>query len=365
MLAQSHLGERPPSPGWRLGLVAHVVRFRAACYLLAALAALEVVVRLQAPRWRAHDPVFYRERLAACRRGRWDLVVVGGSPVMSGIDVGVLDGLRWQGRALAKSFNLGLPLATTAEVWHAVEHGLARPPRLLVYGIAATDLNGSRREPNGPRHLMTAGDVVRWAHTRPDQVGWGLWNHVAERVASLWALSYYRGGIRLWAADRIGARWPGLCPEAVAEARLNLARTALLDSPRGFAPPAPAPASLRLDWIKASGQPVPRFPFLDGYQVGPYLPYLDRLLDWGQRQGVQVVLVNMPVTADLEARFPEVFTTYRAALTEAAGTHGVRVLWPTRAEVGLTDAHFSDLIHLNADGMTRFSAWLRGALERL
>ena len=76
----------------------------------------------------------YRERLVRCREGRWDLLVVGGSPAMCGIDPAVLTGTPWRGEQLKTTFNLGLPLATAAEIWLAAEHGPRVPPKLLVMG---------------------------------------------------------------------------------------------------------------------------------------------------------------------------------------------------------------------------------------
>lgn len=338
---------------------------RVALCALAALVVVNVVVRITAPRWRAYDPVFYRDRVDACRSGEWDLVVAGGSPTMAGIDVTALAGVRWRGQQLGRCFNLGLPLATAAEVCLAVEHGVTRPPRLLLYGIAATDLNSSRLEAGGPRYLMSARDVARWVRTRPDAVPWGLWNYTAERFAGLWSLLYYREGIRLWAADRLGSRWPSLCPEAVARARLNLFYSAVLHSEHGVAATKPVPPSLRLDCFKAAGQPLPPFLFLDDYRLDGYLPYLQRLLDWGQQRNVPVLLVNLPASADLERLYPREFAAYRATLMQVSAARGVRVLWPTREEAGLSDADFADRIHLNADGMAKLSAWLRRAIEKL
>src|SRR5207244_3120537 len=101
-----------------------------------------------------------------------DLVIVGGSPTMCGIDPALLVGTPWRCAPVRSAYNLGLPLGTTAEVCHAVEHGLAAAPRLLVYGATATDFNDNRVEPNGARQLMTAADAVRWAAARPGDAGW-------------------------------------------------------------------------------------------------------------------------------------------------------------------------------------------------
>jgi hypothetical protein len=89
-----------------------------------------------------------------------------------------------------------------------------------------------------------------------------------------------------------------------------------------------------------------------------------RLIDWARQHSTDIVLVDMPVSADLdEIRSPEVFARYRQALAEVERVEGVRVLRASRAAVGLGDEDFGDLIHLNARGSARFSAWLRRQLE--
>src|SRR5207248_1373500 len=98
--------------------------------------------------WQAYSPDDYAERVENCRRQAPDLVVIGGSPVSEGVDPALLGGLRWRGHVITHPYNLGLPGATTLEVWHAVEHGLATRSQLLVYGITASDLNDGRMEPH-------------------------------------------------------------------------------------------------------------------------------------------------------------------------------------------------------------------------
>jgi lysophospholipase L1-like esterase len=76
------------------------------------------------------------------------------------------------------------------------------------------------------------------------------------------------------------------------------------------------------------------------------------------------VLFDVPVPADLDGRlYPREYAAYRAALAAVARDHGVPLLYATRETVGLTDADFADMIHLNSDGAARLSAWLRARLE--
>ncbi len=348
-----------PPPAWR--------RLRVLLWFIAGLAALDLAVAAQTRRWEAYDPHPYRERLARCREHPWDLVVVGGSPTMCGVDPAVLAGVPWRGAPLATAFNLGLPLGTTTEVCLAVEHALPTPPRLLVYGVTATDLNDARVEPSGPRQIMSAADVARWAATRPASAEWCVRHFLLERASRLWQLNHYRNGIRLWVADRAERLWPGACPDAAAEARKGLAHTAAMRRGWGYSPPSPVTPADRLDALKAAGRMSDYFPFLEGYRIGGgHRAYLLRLLDWAERRRVPVVLLDLPVPADLEERlYPQAFAAYRRVLGEVAQSRRVPILPATRAAVGLSDAEFSDLIHLNGNGAARLSAWLRAAIAEL
>jgi hypothetical protein len=315
-------------------------------YVALGLAAVDALVARFADVWRAYEEHPYREKLRACRAQPWDLVIVGGSPAAYALDPAVLAGLRWQGQPLDRVFNLGLMLGTTAEVYHATLRGLPTPPRLLLYGIAASDLNDDRVEPNGPRKLMNLGDAVRWCWQRPAFAGWCVRHFLDERCARLWKLYYYRCGISGWVADEAERIWSGQPPAA----------------------PRPPPLVVKvdptecLDQLRAAGKVKDDFPFLENYRIGAYLTYLHRLLDWGQQHGVPVVLVDLPVPADLEHRCPEPFVAYRAVLADLERTRGVPILRASREAVGLTDAHFADLIHLNLWGKARLSAWVRQRL---
>src|SRR5262245_14072515 len=99
----------PTESRWRR-LWRRLVRYRVLVYLLLLLFAADWLVASRAAVWRAYNPVFYRDRLDVCRARTWDVVVVGGSPVMYGIDADVLAGVRYRREVLEGAFNLGLPL---------------------------------------------------------------------------------------------------------------------------------------------------------------------------------------------------------------------------------------------------------------
>lgn len=340
-------------------------RLRVVVYFVAGLLAVEGAVASQRGLWRSYDPDEYREKPRGCRQQPRDLVLIGGSPVCEGLDPAILQGAPWRSQPIANVYNLGLSGATTSEVWHAVAHGLAAPPRLLVYGITASDLNDGRDEPHGPRVLMTAADVATWARERPGAAEWCCRQYLRGRLNRAWNLFHFRNGIRLWAADQIEQLWPGACPEAAAEARDGLRYAAALRGDNGFAP-RPDFRDGSLVHMRSVGKLPTRFPFLEKYQLGGHLRYLHRLLDWADDHDTAVVLVDMPVSAELEEdRFPAAFAAYRAALAQVSQARGVPVLTASRGAVGLTDEDFADLIHLNASGSAKLSHWLRRELPEV
>jgi hypothetical protein len=345
--------------GWTRGRCCRLV-----AYVVLGLAALDVTIGWFDATWACYDPNEYRERLEHCRGQAWDLVLIGGSPMAEGMDPAHLSGLSWHGTPLARVFNLGLAGATTSTVWHALEHSVVTPPRLLVYGITATDLNDSRDEPNGVWTLMDVADVAEWLQRRPAQGAWCLRQFACERLARLWKLRYHRNAIRLWAADHL-ERWrPGTCSETAAAARNELRFSAALRRGDGFAPRPDYDDHCLAD-LQVMKLLQPRFHFLENYRLGGHLQYLHRILDWAAEHGVAVVLVDMPVAAEVEAMHPQAFAAYRAALAEVERTRGVRVLRPTRETLGLDDTLFADRMHLNARGRGRLGPWVRSRLADL
>jgi hypothetical protein len=335
--------------------------FRVVVYFVLGLLCLDGVIYATRATWNAYDPDDYLERLDAYRQRPRDLVLVGGSPMSEGVDPDVLAGLSWHGETLTQPFNLGLPGATTSEIWHAIEHGLT-PPRLLVYGLSASDLNDSRREPHGVRSLMDSSDVCDWLRCRSDGRQWLVRHFAEERVGGIWQLYFYRNAIRLWAADQVAAVWPDAFPLALAEVRGNLQYSADIHRGNGFAP-QPKLRTLRLDERWAAGEIGPRFHFLENYALGGHLSYLHRILEWGEVHGVAVVLVDMPVPRRLEEELhPQAFALYRTALEQTARERSVPVLWARRSTVGMDDGDFADMIHLNARGTAKLSVWLCNAL---
>lgn len=117
------------------------------------LLALDRAVAAHSELWESYDPQFARDRVKFAKDCHWDVVVAGGSPGMC-VNSQHLKGLQWNGHHFDHTLNLAIPLATTTDIYHAIEHTLTKPPALLVYAAAVTDLNDNRidgcfRDPSG------------------------------------------------------------------------------------------------------------------------------------------------------------------------------------------------------------------------
>jgi hypothetical protein len=329
-----------------------------------ALVVIDLFVLLFRDTWDRHSPDDYAARVEGCRNRPHDLVFVGGSPVSEGIDPDVVAGMTWRGCVLGHGYALGLPGGTTSEFFHAVKNGCLVAPTLLIYGITASDLNDSRHEPHGPASIMTIGDVGAWVATRPDSRAWVVRNYLRSKVSNAWSLNRYRHGIRLWAALRADEIRPGCCPEAAKEARELRDYADALRAGDGYAPAAGF-VDRRYDVVKAVRSPLPPFTFLNRYKTGSHLTYLHRMIRWAEERGTTLVLVDMPVTSDLEADYPAAFAEYRTLLADLEQRTGIPVLRAHRDVVGITDAGFADTIHLNRVGATILSRWVRIQLVEL
>lgn len=339
-------------------------RLRGPFRVLLALVLLDLAVLATAGVWERHSPDDYAARVGGCAKDRRDAVFVGGSTVSEGIVPREIAGANWNGEALNDIYAVGLPGGTTSEFYHAVKRACPTPPRLLVYGITASDLNDGRHEPHGPASLMTFGDTFDWAVSRPDSREWVLRQYASARISRASSLWRYRHGIRMWSAFQFEALFPGACPESAAEAGQLRNYADALRAGDGYAPAA-ASVEQRYDHVKEVNGELPPFPFLNKYRTGSHRTYLHRLVRWTTDNRVSLVLVDMPVTEDLEAKHPAAFAEYRALLAEEEATRGLTVIRAHRDAVGITTAGFADTIHLNGVGAKFFSKWLKGKLDEL
>ncbi|MBL8867081.1 MAG: hypothetical protein JNK93_16100 [Planctomycetia bacterium] len=339
-------------------------RWRGPLRVLLAFVLLDLAALATAGVWERHSPDDYAARVVGCAKERRDIVFVGGSTVSEGIVPKEIVGANWNGDPLMNVYAVGLPGGTTSEFYHALKRACPEPPKLLVYGITASDLNDSRHEPHGPASLMSFGDTFDWAVSRPDSREWVVRQYLSARVSRASALWRYRHGIRMAAAFRFEELFPGACPASAKEARELRNYADALANGDGYAPAA-ASVEQRYDHVKQVNGELPPFKFLDNYKTGSHRQYLHRLIRWTTDNRVSLVLVDMPVTADLEAKHAAAFAEYRLLLAEEETTRGLTVIRAHRDLVGITDAGFADTIHLNGVGATVLSRWLKGKLDEL
>jgi len=339
-------------------------RFRVLGIFVIGLIAFDLLILSFQETWERHSPDEYAERVRGCRKQRRDVVFVGGSTVAEGIDPGSIMGIVWRGTPLYDAYAVGLSGGTTSDIYFAVTHACPTPPKLLVYGITASDINDSRHEPHGPHSLMDRQDVRDWRETRPDAAEWVTRHYLRGKLANSWATMRYRHGIRMWAASEADSLVPGSCPETMAEARRQLDMSRGLRTGNGYVPTQWF-ASRAYSTMKTGGWVAPPFEYLARYRTGSHLKYLHRLIDWCEAHGTTLVLVDMPRTTDLEQRHPTEFAEYQQRLIEISRERNVLVLRADSARTGLDDRHFADLIHMNREGAMTFSAWLRAELTAM
>jgi hypothetical protein len=329
------------------------------------LAAIEAGLHATETFWHQYDPRPYRDRLAGFRRQRWDAVIVGGSTPAYGIEPNVLRGTPWRGEALDAIFNCSLPLATSTEIFQAVEQIVERPPRLIVYGVFVSDFDDGRFEPQGPGQLATLRQLTAWCQLRPDQARRHLRARLETSVSALTRLTAHRHALRRFAAERINRLLPGTFAEEASVVRDLRAQYAQWRHGNG------STADLHdtlAHWAKRNRHDPtlwPRYPFLRNLRVGRSWETLDLLLDRAERAGVPVVLAAMPVSAHLERHHAAELAAYRERLAATRRSGRADVLEANSSDLGLSDEDFCDPAHLNCTGRDKFSAWLRGALERL
>jgi hypothetical protein len=333
-------------------------KLRTPLLVLLALVAFDLVVLATADTWRRHSPDDYAERVNRCREQPQDLVIVGGSPVSEGI-IPTLIAVE----TLPRVYSLGLPGGTTTEFFHAVKLACPTPPKVLLYGITASDLNDSRNEPHGPASLMSFRDTLDCMTLRPDAREWMLRQYLLARLSRNWSLWQHRHGIRMWATLKCEQFVPGSCPDTIREAKELRDYADALRRGDGYAPAAGF-VHQRYDHVKAVGSTLAPFAFLNKYRTGSHQRYLHKLITWCETNDVQFLLLDMPVTEDLEKEYPQAFAEYRKLLAEEEHTQGLTVLRANRESVGLTDADFADTIHLNCVGAAKLSTWLQQQLSR-
>lgn len=306
--------------------------------------------------WDRYSPDDYVVRVRGCASQKRDLVLLGGSPVAEGLSPSIIGN---------NVYNLGLPGGTTSDFYYAAIRGCPHAPKRMVYGMTASDINDSRGEPHGPHSLLTWSDLAEWVRTRPENTEWVIRHFLRGRIQRVSNLFQHRHAIRMWATITVDQFCPGCSPETLKEALEESKYAEGLISGNGYSPRGGFEYA-RFSDHKAAGTRGTRFDhlhYLHNFRTGSHLKYLLKLIAWCEDRGIDLLILDMPVTHDLERLYPQEFAFYRGILAELERNHRVPVLRPTRDALGLTDDHFADLIHMNRDGAGRLSSWLREHLQ--
>ncbi|MGL4422371.1 MAG: hypothetical protein ACRCZF_17000 [Gemmataceae bacterium] len=335
---------------WRQrGLSSYFLRFGLLCL------ALELGTRFSADHWRRYAPDDYSERITRMRTAPHEVLLLGGSPVSEGINPTLIGNIPIAtGTAPATAiYSLGLPGGTTTDFELALRQAESSPPKLVIYGITASDFNEDRREPHGAWSIMTRHDLSRIWADEPAHRNWYAKQYAAARVSEASALYRHRNGIRLALAD-----WchPLDAPNRE-RAQSELARSRDFSTGNGFVP-ATGFLQGRYDIRKQTPECLPPFGFLNHYRIDLHARSLERIIAWCASHDAELVFVDMPVTADLQTEYAAAFATYRQEILEPLKARGFLVIDAHRRNVGLDDAGFADLIHLNRAGSDLFSPWL-------
>ena len=336
---------------------------RPALWLLAGLILLDIGVRATRAIWERYSPDDYAERIDGCREQPRDLIFLGGSPVSEGFDPAIFRGLDWHREPIGSPYSVGLPGGTATDFFFALRHATdgQPPPRVVIYGAAVTEWNDDRNEPHGAYSLWDWGDYRDVLRYRPEAWNWATRRFLEGRLRDCWAAFRDRHGIRAAVAVAADDLIPGAGGEVADEARKSLAYTYSLRAGTGYAP-ADFYANTDYAESKQRNKPAAPFDFLEKYRTGRHFQYVNRIRDWCRDRGCAFVVVEMPVTADLEARFPAQVAEGQTLLARLRTDASVHYVSATRAEVGLTDHDFADLIHLNRGGAAKLSRFVRDRL---
>ncbi len=278
----------------------------------------------------------------AASRQPTDVVLVGDSMMDAGGDPG---GVGGAGTGVAGGvYNAsvaGETLPTIAD-WTTRVVVPRLHPKVVVVGFSSNELN--------PRLLLPASGVAAYRHSRAVRSAEGIGSPVDRADAFLrhWSLLYrYRTVLRNPFAH-VGPQDPlqaGIFDPALTAAGQDLAFV----SQRYLQTGGTDRARLVINGVIAA---------LRGFRVSPdNLAILKGMLTSLRSQGIQVLLVAMPVTADLVSFHPAGTTDYQAALASfvsvaQASDAGIAVpgVWPT--------SEFADPVHLNGAGTVHFSKYL-------
>lgn len=213
-------------------------------------------------------------------------------------------------------------------------------PKLVVIGFSSNELN--------PAVLAPAEGLAAYDKSRAAQAAAGSHDWVDQADAALrrWSYLYrYRSDLR----HPLSTAAAGVFDPALTPGGQDLAFTA-----KTYLEGTPANARVIVYGVIAS---------LAGFRIGSgNVALLTAMITSLRHQGIQVLLVAMPVTNDLVLFHPHGAADYQRALgayTAIAQATGARMaipgIWPR--------ADFADPVHVNGAGTARFSQYLAPLLR--
>lgn len=323
-------------PGWLVVLLALVIMTELALRVPA------VTQRLPAPElllW--HSPLIQTKfnylKTFESTRGI-DILFIGNSTVQAGVNPQVFDASQGEGVNGPGAFNgsvEGLPPYGTLlflEIWMRYT-----TPEVIIYGMSPQDLNSNspwaRDITDRVKHSPLA-----WAEARRGirgRVTAGLLEHSA----------FYRYRSVLYNLFLRGGTMPPV-PDVYFDTRgYHSLDHRLADIPA---------ADRRMFYNKAG--------VLNYSPRGEQMTALEHLIQYCDDNGIQLILVNMPLADEYYSQFdgPGDYQEYLSALTDVARGHTLP-LWDMEnlpASLAFGDTEFADLNHLNHDGAQRLSSMM-------
>jgi hypothetical protein len=328
-------------------------RFRPLLWWLAAWLALDITARCFHDIPARHSPDDYAERIQGCAKEPRDFVILGGSPVSEGLDPDLVAGFSLRGTPMTNGYAVGLPGGTTTDMYYAWRHATPTPAKVVIYGVSLSDMNDARSEPHGPYSIYTAHDMRDLVATRPEASFWNGKRYLEGNARQLSAIFRDRHGWQMAATELMGDT-----PEAAGLRRYAEA----LRNGRGY---APADFFVNKNYAerKRTGDSFAPFEFLNKYRLGSHAKYLPRMVAECETLGTQLVILLMPMTMDLETKYPVAMQAFRDDRA-TWNFPGVIILDAHRDAVKLDDDDFADIIHLNGQGAKKLSRWTHDALMR-
>lgn len=240
--------------------------------------------------------------------------------------------------------------------------GADPPPRLLVYGMSARQLQaGDDRLEGKGQFLWRLSDWWRVRGELGSDADRLLPAALKNELAAQSVLFSFRGEL----VDALQDKDPGALPKAWA--RLWAPPSTKAHPMRGTLPPwqqgRNRNASRKVSDAHVKKYVGTRFD-IPGWPDTWQVPHLRALVDVAQAAGVTVIFVEVPLNDRLRRQLPPgTEEGFRRVVREVAAAHGVRFLEADSLGLTFEDADYREQSHMNLRGAERFSRAVASALR--